>query len=309
MSDELKNKVNTIAENAFELKEAGNKSGYKTEHNKIAAMLLNESQKYIPSKVNRDNYFGCVCKVIVECLCNWKPGKYGFYECYIHILKLRLKDVYIDDLDTLEKGAKNKLGREMRGLTDEEKADLKPKFIRDDSYNAPDDENRVKLVASDENIEDDFLQADNDEQLFHVLTEAVLTQKKKYENRKTLCYSVYFYTEYITTEIHEGKYPDIYKKCEEKLMRIIDHDFITYYMDGDNNSVAEIKKGKLKKLSCFTGNPKDEKPCGYPLVKEYVYVNYISMIKNHSITPSGISDQKKRFYKLIAPELKKNFVD
>lgn len=310
MNEDLKSKVNSIAEKAYELKTAGNRSGYKTEHNKIAALLLEESEKYVPTKVNSEDYFGCVGEVIVECLNKWEPGKHGFYECYLHRLRLRLNDIYSNNLDTLERGARNKLKKEMKEnpeLSEEEKAACKPDLIRDDSYNAPDEDNKVKLVSSDENIEDDVLQADNIKKHFDVLNKVIMTQKKKYENSTKICYAPYFYTEFVTERIHKEHDPSVYQKSESGLMKTIDHDFISYYMDGENNSISEISNGRLKKLSSFSGNPKDDRPCGYQ-IENIVYAKYISMLKrlDKLQSDSSISQQRTKFMQLIKLEWAKS---
>lgn len=82
-------------------------------------------------------------------------------------------------------------------------------------------------------------------------------------------------------------------------MNIVDHEFISYYMDGKNDSVDSISKGMLKSLSCFTGNMNDNKPCGYPLSSQYVYLTYLSKVNGEEYKLSTINYFKNKLRDML----------
>ena len=82
-------------------------------------------------------------------------------------------------------------------------------------------------------------------------------------------------------------------------MKIVEHDFISHYLIGDNSSIAGIAAGRLKKISDFTGDPNDSRPCGYAL-ENIVYTKFISKLKNNEkgVSNAAISQQRKSFDEL-----------
>lgn len=308
VESEFIKKVNEAAERAYELKSAGN-IGYKTEQNKLAALIIERMKNEKRQNTDPDTILGCTMETMVECIAKWKPGNHGFWGYYKNILDKRLKTEFSNSQDTFERGAKRSLKNIIKSnpnLTEEEKASLRLQYTRDYSYNGIDEDNNAKPLASNEKIEDVIFQEDMLEKHFRVLNKAVMTKKKYYENSPKICYTTYFYTEFVTERIHKEHDPSIFRKAENELMKVIDHDFISYYMYGGNSTVAEIFNGKLKELSCFGGD--SNKPCGYPIKDKYVYVNYISMIKKckKKITESSISQQRAKFDKLIELEMQKS---
>lgn len=310
MNEELKSKVNEIAEKAFELKKSNKRDEYSKEYYRLVDLILKNPPKSVPVGIDKHEYDTFVGELVVECWNKWEPVKYGFYEYFTHILKLRRNDIFSSKFDSLELSAKKKMKKELRknDLTEKEKSSLKPEFVRDDSYNAPDEDDNVKEISSDHNTENDALQADVIKKHFDVLNKVIMTQKKKYENSIKICYAPYFYTEFVTERIHKENDPSVYQKSESGLMKVIDHDFISYYMDGGNNSISEISNGRLKKLSSFSEDPKDDRPCGYQ-IENIVYAKYISMLKklDKLQSDSSISQQRTKFKTLIKLEMRKSF--
>lgn len=310
MADEFKIKVNTIAEKAFELKTSDKKDEYSKLYYKLVDLFLKNAPQNTPSGLDIKEYAAFVGELVVECWNKWEPVKYGFYEYFTGILKLRRNDLFSSKLDPFEQSVKRKMKRELRknDLTEEEKANLKPEFVKDDSYNAPDEDDNVKELSGNHNTENEALQADIIKKHFDVLNKAIMMQKKKYENSTKPCYAAYFYTEFVTRRIEEENNKSVFNKAESGLMKVIDHDFVSYYMIGDNSSVAGISQGELKKVSAFTEDPSDDRPCGYD-IKNIVYAKYISALKkcDKVQSDSSISQQRTKFENLIKLEMRQSF--
>lgn len=308
--EEFEKEVNEIAEKYYELKLA-NKS-YAMEQSRLFEKL-NEYAEFFSKSYNgvkgltQDELLSYAYKTIAERLKKWTPNEYGFFKSLKNMLFLRLDDARKEKLDPLERSAYEKRQKKLRDqpeLSEEEKAKVITEFKRDDSFNEPDEDGNVSQLSSDEDIEKAAAEKDEFKNIFNVMTEVVLTKKKSYENKKTLCYAMLFYSELVTREVHEGKYPAVLLPIEKRIMKAVDHDFISYYMNGKNNSLYDISKGELKPLSCFTNNSKDDKPCGYPINRKLVIVKYVALVYEE-VTDSNINDQQKRFYEKILKEVTK----
>lgn len=268
--------VNEAAEKAYKLKADGN-SKYKTEQNKLSALIVGNASKYMPKTADEDKYIGCACDVFIYCLRKWTPGNRGFWGFYKNTFTKRVNDIYSD-----------------------KKADKQISI--DDS----DEDNPICEIPDDLNLAEDVQQPDAIKHNFDILNNIVIGQKKRYENSPKICYTQYFYSEFVTERIHKEKNPSVFKKAEEGLMKAIDHDFISFYMNGKNNSIEEISVGSLKKLSIFSEDPKDDKPCGYQ-IQNIVYSKYVSQTRNQSKLQSGssITQQRNKFMELIQSEFVK----
>ena len=308
-SDSVRN-INEIAGKAYELK-SDKDVRYRTEYNKLAAMVLDMSSGYKPQNIEAGDFQECIGDTFIECFKKWVPGNAAFWPYFISILKKRIPGIYLNNLDTFYRGSYKKMKRmkiDSAELTEEQKASLKPDISREDFYSNSDEDNTVKNIPDKVNTENDALQVDAVNNLFSVLNKAILTQKKKYENSTKPCYAVYFYTEFVTRRIEEENNKYVFAKAESELMKVVDHDFISYYMIGDNSSITGISLGKLKKVSVFTNDPSDNRPCGYD-IENIVYAKYISMLKKSDKVQSGssISQQRAKFNQFIQLEMKNSF--
>lgn len=303
-TDKIK-EINELANKTYDLKMVGN-IAYNTFQDKLILQLLEHAKKYriAGNILNQDDICSCANLVIVECLNKWEPGRAGFWAYYKNKLDKRLMDEIAENKDTLERGAQRKRKRmEKANLENkEETSSLYPKFVRESYYNNSDDTERDFADDSDIGIVEDIVdEKDVLRYVFEVVTDLVMAQKKNYENKKTFCYATLFFSEFVTKEVHEGKNPSFLLPIENRIMMAVDHDYISYYMEGKNNSLYEISKGKLKKLSCFTNNPQDEIPCGYPISEKYVIVKYVALVYD-TVTRENISRAKKDFEDKIIEE-------
>lgn len=262
-NDTFKNRVNEIAEKFYDSKSANNKSEYKTLYNTLFSMLYLYAQKNFKIEdAYRDAYLDCVINVFRECIEKWTPEKYGFYQYYKHILDLRSKKIYKDKKEVLHD---------------------------------TDENNYMENIDSLENVEQDVTEELLFKYRFKLFTEVTATLKKSNENQNEISTAGWFYSEFITSGIYEKKHIDLIRKNERKIMKIVDHDFISYYLNGKNNSVDSISKGTLKSLSCFTGDKKNENElCGYPLSQKYVYLSYLSKVNGEEYTLSAINYFRKK---------------
>lgn len=300
--------LNRIAEEAYRLKECGDVR-YKTEQNKMAQMITNWAN--ITNR-NNDNseFLGTVDEVIMSTIKIWKPGAASFWPVFKGTLNKRRPDIALAEFDPFEQKAKKKMKRDSKNLTDEEKAKQNCGAVREDLYSSDDSEDEpAREFAGNADTEEEVLQKDiqNDimKKHFGVLNNIVLTKKKQYENSVKICYTKYFYTELVTKMVYDEPDISVFSKAEKSLMKIVEHDFISHYLIGDNSSIDGIAAGRLKKISDFTGDPNDNRPCGYAL-ENVVYTKFISKLKNNKkdISDSAISQQRKIFEEYIRTEFK-----
>lgn len=310
--EEFEKEVNEIAEKYYELKLA-NKS-YAMEQSQLFEKL-NEYAEFFSRSFNgvkgltKDELLSHAYNTIAERLKKWTPNEHGFFKSLKNMIFLRLDDARKEKLDPLEKSAYEKRKKKLRSqpeLSEEEKAKVIREFSRDDSFNEPDEDGNVRQLSSDENIEKAVAEKDEFKNIFNVITEAVLT--KRYGSKKAICYAMLFYSELVTREVHEGKYPAVLFPIEKRIMKAVDHDFISYYMTGDNDSLTAIAQGRLKKISEFRENSSEDKPCGYD-IEAIVYAKYVSELKklDKIQSDSSINQNKTRFYKLINLKIKESF--
>lgn len=95
---------------------------------------------------------------------------------------------------------------------------------------------------------------------FDFLNTIIMGQKKKYQNSVKPCYPAYFYTEFVTKMINDVGNNAVFSDAEKGLMKIVEHDFISYYMIGDNSTVSGISCGRLKKPVIFPMTPMTTDP-------------------------------------------------
>lgn len=304
VENEFIKEVNRIAEKAYALKENNDRS-YRTEQNKLAALVLDVIRKCRPGNIDDSDYEGLVSVVLVSAMKSWKPGNAGFWAVFKFTLDKQLPNIYYQNLDTYQRGAYRKMKKASRELSEEKRSELRPEVQREAFYANPNEDDPVKEVAGNENTENEALQSDIMKKHFDVLNNAVIAQKKKYQNSPKPCYPAYFYTEFVTHSIEKEKDRSVFDKAEKGLMKVIEHDFVSYYMDGDNNSIAGIAQGSLKKASVFTGDPSDDRPCGYDL-ENIVYAKYFSALKKRDKiqSDSSISQLRVKFMQLIQLEMK-----
>ena len=82
---------------------------------------------------------------------------------------------------------------------------------------------------------------------------------------------------------------------DNSYLKVMDHDFAGFYLDGKHDTLINIRHSRLKALSEFTGDPNDQKACGYQL-NNVVYINFISPLKKrNTISDSSISQQRTKF--------------
>lgn len=304
--------VNEAALKAYSLKKEQN-SAYKTYQNNLFTLLINHAKNYKKSLkiLDQDDIRSCADEVMFECLCKWEPGRAEFWTFYKDRLNKRIISEIEKNKDTSERIAqkrRKKFIKEHPELTAEEIDNCKSEIIREAFFADENEDDPDKDYAGNENTENDAIQSDIIKSYFDVLNNFVLMQKKKYENSTKPCYAAYFYTEFVTRRIEEENNKSVFNKAESGLMKVIDHDFVSYYMIGDNSSVAGIAQGKLKKVSAFTKDPSDDRPCGYD-IENIVYAKYISALKKRDKiqSDSSISQQRTKFTQLIQLETKKSF--
>lgn len=290
--------LNRIAEEAYRLKECGDVR-YKTEQNKMAQMITNWANR---TNRNNDNseFLGTVDEVIMSTIKIWKPGAASFWPVFKGTLNKRRPDIALAEFDPFEQKAKKKMKRNSKNLTDEEKAKQNCGAVREDLYSSDDSEDEpAREFAGIADTEEEALQKDIMKSHFDVLNKMILTKKKQYENSVKICYAKYFYTELVTKMVYDEPDRSVFSKAENDLMKIVEHDFISHYLIGDNSSIAGIAAGRLKKISDFTGDPNDSRPCGYAL-ENIVYTKFISKLKNNEkgVSNAAISQQRKSFDEL-----------
>ena len=308
--------INQTTEKYYELKQEGN-SAYKLYLNKLICMLLEQAKKYPPKhNLSATDIISFAGEFILECLSKWSPGGADFWPYYKSTFDKRILNECSRLLDTSERAAlkeRKKYIKEHPELSEEEKESLRKKHRRVSFY-SDDDQNEdapIKDYAGNEDTNNQANQDDKIKEIFDVLNNAVMTQVKKYENSPKVCYPLYFYTEFVTKQIQEENELKSYSKSENGLMNVIDHDFISYYMTGDNNSLAGIAAGLLKPISTFKADdPNGKRPCGYAL-ENVVYTTYISTIKNNGKiqSASSISQQRNKFSEWIITVLKDNKIE
>ena len=290
--------LNRIAEEAYRLKECGDVR-YRTEQNKMAQMITNWANS---TNTNKDNseFLGTVYEVFMSAMKSWKPGAAAFWAVFKGTFNKRRPDIVLAEFDPFEQKAKRKMKREAKKLTDEEKAKQKCGAVREDIYSSDDSEDEpAREFAGIADTEEEALQKDIMKSHFDVLNKMILTKKKQYENSVKICYAKYFYTELVTKMVYDEPDRSVFSKAENDLMKIVEHDFISHYLIGDNSSIAGIAAGRLKKISDFTGDPNDSRPCGYAL-ENIVYTKFISKLKNNEkgVSNAAISQQRKSFDEL-----------
>ena len=290
--------LNRIAEEAYRLKECGDVR-YRTEQNKMAQMITNWANS---TNTNKDNseFLGTAYEVFMSAMKSWKPGTAAFWAVFKGTFNKRRPDIVLAEFDPFEQKAKRKMKREAKKLTDEEKAKQKCGAVREDIYSSDDSEDEpAREFAGIADTEEEALQKDIMKSHFDVLNKMILTKKKQYENSVKICYAKYFYTELVTKMVYDEPDRSVFSKAENDLMKIVEHDFISHYLIGDNSSIAGIAASRLKKISDFTGDPNDSRPCGYAL-ENIVYTKFISKLKNNEkgVSNAAISQQRKSFDEL-----------
>lgn len=305
-------KVNKIAENAYYYK-ANNDIRYKTEQNKLAAMIIDKIK--IIAKTNTkikddSDYLSEACQLFTESLKSWEPGKAGFWAYFKSILDKREKGLYYSKFDDYQCSAYKELKKRSASLSDEEKEKLKLTAQRLDLYAGEDDDNPSQEIPDKSNAENDAMESEIMKIHFDFLNTIIMGQKKKYQNSVKPCYPAYFYTEFVTKMINDVGNNAVFSDAEKGLMKIVEHDFISYYMIGDNSTVSGISCGRLKKTGDFSDDPNDNRPCGYEL-KNIVYAKFISQLKNSDKlqSDSSISQQRSKFMQLMQSAMGKNIIN
>ncbi len=298
--------INRSAEKAYMFK-TNNDSRYRTEYNRLAALVVGRIAREKITNICRDDYQEYAAYTFIGCFKDWKPGKADFWAYYKSIVNRRKNDIYTENLDTLERGAYRKMKKNKSDTAD---------INREDIFYSSEDDSSVKEIAGTDDtekavLEDDIMKRQGDimKQHFDVLNNAVIAQKMKYKNSPKPCYPAYFYTEFVTHCIDKESDRSVFDKSENDLMKVIEHDFVSYYMHGDNSSVAGIAQGRLKMLSEITGKAEDDRPCGYDL-ENIVYATYISnYVKEEDTVQSeqSISPHRTKFFRLIRLEMRKSF--
>lgn len=310
MSKELENRVNEAAMRAYAASERKNRTEYQLEMARLWEALASHARTYQKPgvKLSQSDVLSCANLAMFQCMKTWKPGQADFWVCYLGYLKFRMIDEYYNSLDTIERAAKKELSRQLKNstdLTDEEREYIRAKYVRISPDNDPNEDDREIEAVSDENIEDIVTQADSIKYYFDILNSQILLLKKKYENSTRTCYAPLFYSEFVTNRIYDEKNPSVFSKAETGLMNTIDHDFVSFYLDGNNNSVSGIYAATLKKLSEFSEKPDDaDKPCGY-MLHNIVYSRYVSKIQNKDKlqSESSITQQRDKFKDLLKASL------
>jgi len=283
--------IDRIAEEYYKLKQAGADTA--NEYYKLFGQVylyVCRRRKYSASNGLYENDYDMLGSsgfydLLQECLDKWAPGDKGFSSYFISIFNYRVKTA----VSKINKAA----AKEKSYLLDPNGND---EF--DILENVKDDTVDVAAETMWKQREKEKIFAD----CFKRLYDGVRMAVKKYENSTKICYYPYFFTERVTRAISTADSASDFSLCENELMARIDHNFVSFYAVGKNETVKDIYRLKLKKCSEFTDKGDVSKPCGYPLLN-YVYVNYISPLKygnsGKKLSESSITQQRDKFNQLV----------
>lgn len=210
-------------------------------------------------------------KLFKRCTEKWAPGNAPFSNYFISKFNQRV-------LNSLK-------------IYNREHNNRQETFIADDDDTVHD----ILDTIEDKSVEASYKEAELTNRVFSVLCNGVMSKKKEYENSPRICYPVYFFTEFVTRSIHEAVDLSAFGMLDNRYLKVMDHDFAGFYLDGKHDTLIDIRRSRLKALSEFTGDPNDEKACGYQL-NNVVYINFISPLKKrNTISDSSISQQRTKF--------------
>ncbi len=131
------------------------------------------------------------------------------------------------------------------------------------------------------------------------LLNAALCLKKMNKNK----YVPLFFTDrFVYAVFTSGKWFDKIVRCSSnKFDEAVVNEFMNSLLTGECNSVTEIKDYKLRLLSEFTGNQKDQdKTCCEEKPNYHVFNSYLKK-RGEGITQSAFSQQKDKYFKMLQP--------
>lgn len=143
-----------------------------------------------------------------------------------------------------------------------------------------------------------------DEKMYEIfylaLVDHSLMQKAIYSKRKTINYTILFFTDQIAYEIiqhGDELIMGIIDRNEAKFNEASDIDFLNSFVDKRCVCISDAAKAEYLPLSHFTGKEKDAgKPCRTPSVIPYsVFIKYISDRFNENKTNSAINQQYEKY--------------
>ena len=138
VEDEDVKEINRSAEKAYMFK-TNNDSRYRTEYNRLAALVVGRISREKITNICRDDYQEYAAYTFIGCFKDWKPGKADFWAYYKSIVNRRKNDIYTEKLDTLERGAYRKMKKNKSDTAD---------INREDIFYSSEDDNSVKVQDS-----------------------------------------------------------------------------------------------------------------------------------------------------------------